>query len=72
MRKKGIPFLEGAEKTLFTYILGFFYMDSKNVQKTRFSASFETKSLYTVIEKLLKMHVEGASQKIFVSNYIYT
>ena len=33
-------------------------MDSKNVQKTRFYACLETKSLYTVIEKMLKMHVE--------------
>jgi len=63
MRKKGIPSLEGAEKTLFTYIPRIFYMDSKNVQKTRFFASFEAKSLYVVIEKLLKMHVEGISQK---------
>ena len=61
MRKKGIPFLEGAKKTLFTYILGFFYMESKNVQKTRFYACFETKSIYTVIEKLLKTHVETIS-----------
>ena len=61
MRKKWIPFLEGAKKTLFTYILGFFYMESKNVQKTRFYACFETKSIYTVIEKLLKTHVETIS-----------
>ena len=33
-------------------------MDSKNVQKTRFSPCLETKSLYTVIEKMFKMHVE--------------
>jgi hypothetical protein len=33
-------------------------MDSKNVQKTRFSAGLKTKSLYTVIEKMLKTHVE--------------
>ena len=58
MRKKWIPFLEGAKKTLFTYILGFFYMESKNVQKTRFYASLETKSHYTVIDKMLKTHVE--------------
>ena len=61
MRKKGIPFLEGAEKTRFTYILRFFYMDSKNVQKTRFSASLKTKSLYMVIDKLFKTHVEAVS-----------
>ena len=37
-------------------------MESKNVQKTRFSACLKTKSLYTVIEKkMLKMHVETAS-----------
>ena len=57
MRKKGIPFLEGTEKTLFTYILRIFYMDSKNVQKTRFSAYLKTKSLYTVIDKISKTHV---------------
>jgi len=33
-------------------------MDSKNVQKTRFSPCLETKSLYTVIEKMFKTHVE--------------
>jgi hypothetical protein len=33
-------------------------MDSKNVQKTRFSACLKTKSPYMVIEKLLKTHVE--------------
>jgi hypothetical protein len=33
-------------------------MDSKNVQKTRFYACLETKSLYTVIEKMFKTHVE--------------
>ena len=64
MRKKGIPSLEGAEKTLFTYIPRIFYMESKNVQKTRFYACFETKSLYTVIEKLLKMHVDPTKQKL--------
>jgi len=58
MRKKGIPSLEGAEKTLFTYIPRIFYMESKNVQKTRFSASLKTKSPYTVIEKMFKTHVE--------------
>jgi hypothetical protein len=58
MRKKGIPSLEGAEKTRFTYILIFFYMESKNVQKTRFSAGLKTKSLYMVIEKMFKTHVE--------------
>ena len=57
MRKKGIPSLEGAEKTLFTYILRIFYMDSKNVQKTRFYASLKTKSHYMVIEKMFKTHV---------------
>ena len=36
-------------------------MDSKNVQKTRFSACLKTKSLYTVIEKIPKMHVETIS-----------
>ena len=59
MIKKGIPFLQGAEKTRFTYMPRIFYMDSKNVQKTRFQACFETKSLYMVIEKLMKTHVEG-------------
>ena len=68
MRKKGIPFLEGAKKTLFTYILGFFYMESKNVQKTRFYACFETKSIYTVIEKLLKTHVETISLPLNKTN----
>ena len=61
MVKKGIPFLEGAEKTHFLYIPRIFYMDSKNVQKTRFSACLKTKSLYTVIEKMLKTHVEAVS-----------
>ena len=61
MRKKDIPFLEGAEKTHFTYIPRFFYMESKNVQKTRFSACFETKSLYTVIDNMSKTHVEAVS-----------
>ena len=64
MRKKGIPSLEGAKKTLFTYIPRIFYMDSKNVQKTRFSACFETKSLYTVIEKMSKTHVETTSMPL--------
>jgi len=59
--KKGIPFLEGAEKTRFTYIPRIFYMELKNVQKTRFSACLKTKSLYTVIEKMLKTHVEAVS-----------
>jgi hypothetical protein len=36
-------------------------MESKNVQKTRFYACLKTKSLYVVIEKLLKTHVETAS-----------
>ena len=58
MVKKGIPFLEGAEKTRFTYIPRIFYMELKNVQKTRFSACLETKSLYTVIDKMSKTHVE--------------
>jgi hypothetical protein len=33
-------------------------MDSKNVQKTHFSACLETKSLYMVIDKMFKTHVE--------------
>ena len=33
-------------------------MESKNVQKTRFSVCLETKSLYTVIDKMSKTHVE--------------
>jgi hypothetical protein len=33
-------------------------MESKNVQKTRFSAGLKTKSLYMVIEKMFKTHVE--------------
>ena len=33
-------------------------MESKNVQKTRFYACLKTKSLYTVIDKMLKTHVE--------------
>jgi len=61
MRKKGIPSLEGAEKTLFTYIPRIFYMELKNVQKTRFSACLKTKSPYTVIDKMSKMHVERFS-----------
>ena len=40
-------------------------MDSKNVQKTRFYACLETKSLYTVIEKMLKTHLKGLC--LFVS-----
>ena len=40
-------------------------MDSKNVQKTRFSACLKTKSLYTVIEKMLKTHLKGLC--LFVS-----
>ena len=32
-------------------------MKLKNVQKTRFYACLKTKSLYTVIEKMLKTHV---------------
>ena len=47
----------------------FFYMESKNVQKTRFSACLKTKSLYMVLNKTLKTHVEtnlfGASKIIF-------
>ena len=40
-------------------------MDSKNVQKTRFYACLKTKSLYTVIEKMLKTHLKGLC--LFVS-----
>ena len=65
MRKKEIPFLQRAEKTRFLYIPRIFYMDSKNVQKTRFYACLETKSLYTVIEKMLKTHLKGLC--LFVS-----
>ena len=61
LRKKGIPFLEGAKKTRFTYILRFFYMDSKNVQKTRFYPCLNTKSPYMVIDKLFKTPVEAVS-----------
>jgi hypothetical protein len=39
-------------------------MDSKNVQKTRFSACLETKSLYMVIEKMSKTHVEEFSKSV--------
>ena len=71
MRKKGIPSLEGAEKTLFTYILKFFYMDYKNVQKTRFYPCLKTKSIYTVIEKMLKTHVETASLSLNKNNHLF-
>jgi hypothetical protein len=39
-------------------------MESKNVQKTRFSACLKTKSLYMVIEKMLKTHVEEFSKSV--------
>ena len=42
-------------------------MDSKNVQKTRFYACLETKSLYTVIEKMLKTHVEEFGDFVYLS-----
>ena len=71
MIKKGIPSLEGAEKTLFTYIPRIFYMELKNVQKTRFYHCLKTKSIYTVIEKMLKTHVETASLSLNKNNHLF-
>ena len=57
--KKRDPFLvEGWKNTFYLHTKNF-YMESKNVQKTRFYACLKTKSLYMVIDKMLKTHVEG-------------
>ena len=42
-------------------------MDSKNVQKIRFSVCLKTKSPYTVIEKMLKTHVEEFGDFVYLS-----
>ena len=42
-------------------------MESKNVQKTHFYACLKTKSPYTVIEKLLKTHVEEFWDFVYLS-----
>ena len=42
-------------------------MESKNVQKTRFYACLKTKSLYMVIEKMLKTHVEEFGDFVYLS-----
>jgi hypothetical protein len=53
--KKRDPFLvESWKKHVLPTYQDFFYMDSKNVQKTRFYACLKTKSLYTVIDKNVK------------------
>jgi hypothetical protein len=46
-------------------------MELKNVQKTRFYACLKTKSLYTVIEKMFKTHVETASLSLNKNNDLF-
>jgi hypothetical protein len=57
MRKKWIPLLEGAKKTLFTYIPRIFYMDSKNVQKKHV---FMLVSKQKVPTRFIEKNVENA------------